>query len=69
MKKIGKDKVLICSSKSPTNSEFVLCVEYNTKTGKLYVEYFVFSKYKDFAQTTYVCLGIIRLLLKKTVVA
>lgn len=44
-------------------------VVYNTETGKFYVEFFVFSKYKDSAQTTYVCLCIIRLLLEKTVVA
>lgn len=54
-----KSIVLICHSESPTDSESVFCVIYNTETGKYYVGCSVFSKYKDSAQTTGVCLFII----------
>lgn len=33
LKKMGKVIVLICSSKSPTDSEFVFSVGYSTETG------------------------------------
>lgn len=69
LKKMGKGIVLICCTESPTDSESVFCVIYNTETGKFYVECFVFSIYKDSAQTTGVCLFIIRLLTEKAVVS
>lgn len=69
LKKMGKGIELICRGKNPSNSEFAFCVEFNTETGKFYIGCFVFSKYKDSAQTTCVCLCIIRLLLQKPVVS
>lgn len=64
---MGKIIVFICHSESPTDSKTVCSVIYNTVNWQVLCR--VFSKYKNSAQKTAVCLCIIRLLPEKAIVS
>lgn len=64
---MGKIVLFICHSESPTDSKTVFCVIYNTVNWQVLCR--VFSKYKDSAQKTAVCLFIISLLPEKAIVS